>query len=102
MSVIGHGAILSPQGVYTEYLDGVQVRTPDGVHTPAYVPGNVFVGHSSASVAYSFYGWLGPRIWPLIAASSPVTGPNPGSDASSAGATSSSASPPAPSAAGRS
>jgi peptidoglycan/LPS O-acetylase OafA/YrhL len=87
VSVIDYGAILSPQGVFTEYLDGVQVRTPDGVHTPAYAPGNPFVGNSSASVAYPFYDWVAPRIWPLI-------------DASSAGAKSSSASPPGRSAPG--
>ena len=44
VSVIDYGKLLSPQGVFTEYLDGVQVRTADGVHTPAYSPGNVFVG----------------------------------------------------------
>ena len=60
-----------PQGVFTEYLDGVQVRTADGVHTPAYSPGNAFVGNSTASVAHAFYNWLAPRIWPLIIDSNP-------------------------------
>ena len=66
VSVIDYGRILSPRGVYTEYLDGVQVRTPDGIHTPAYAPGNVFVGNSTEAVAQAFYNWLSPRIWPLI------------------------------------
>ncbi len=66
VSVIDYGRILSPRGVYTEYLDGVQVRTPDGIHTPAYAPGNVFVGNSTEAAAQGFYNWLSPRIWPLI------------------------------------
>ena len=71
VSVIDYGRLLSPQGVFTEYLDGVQVRTADGVHTPAYSPGNAFVGNSTASVAHAFYNWLAPRIWPLLIASNP-------------------------------
>ncbi len=66
VSVLDYGAILSPQGVFTEYLDGVQVRTPDGVHTPSYAPGNPFVDNSTEAVAYAFYNWLSPRIWPEI------------------------------------
>jgi peptidoglycan/LPS O-acetylase OafA/YrhL len=71
VSVIDYGKLLSPQGVFTEYLDGVQVRTADGVHTPAYAPGNGFVGNSTASVAHAFYNWLAPRIWPLLIGSNP-------------------------------
>ncbi len=67
--VIDYGAILSPHGVFTEYLDGVQVRTPDGLHTPSFAPGNTFVQNSSEAVAHAFYNWLSPRIWPLIVAS---------------------------------
>jgi peptidoglycan/LPS O-acetylase OafA/YrhL len=74
VSVIDYGHVLSPRGVFTEYLDGVQVRTPDGVHTPAYAPGNGFVGNSSAAVAHAFYNWLSPRIWPLIIASNRASG----------------------------
>jgi peptidoglycan/LPS O-acetylase OafA/YrhL len=85
VSVIDYGHVLSPRGVFTEYLDGVQVRTPDGVHTPAFAPGNGFVGNSSAAVAYAFYDWLSPRIWPLIIASNPAARPSAPS-ASSAGA----------------
>jgi len=72
VSVIDYGGILSPGGVFTRYLDGVEVRTPDNVHTPAYAPGNVFAGNSTATVAHAFYNWLSPRIWPLIVASDPV------------------------------
>jgi hypothetical protein len=71
VSVVDYGKLLSPQGVFTEYLDGVQVRTADGVHTPAYSPGNAFVGNSTASVAHAFYNWIAPRIWPLIIDSNP-------------------------------
>ncbi len=71
VSVIDYGAILSPNGVFTESIGGVQVRTSDGVHTPAYAPGNVFAGNSTAAVAHAFYNWLSPRIWPLIVASDP-------------------------------
>lgn len=77
MSVIDYGRILSPGGVYTEYLDGVQVRTPDGIHTPAYAPGNVFVGNSTAAAAQGFYNWLSPRIWPLIIDSNVAPGSAP-------------------------
>jgi hypothetical protein len=77
VSVIDYGRILSPRGVYTEYLDGVQVRTPDGIHTPAYAPGNVFVGNSTAAAAQGFDNWLSPRSWPLIIDSNvaPVSAP---------------------------
>jgi hypothetical protein len=68
VSIVDYGAILSPGGVYHEYLDGVQVRTADGVHTPSYSPGNVFAGNSSEPVAHAFYDWLSPRLWPLILA----------------------------------
>jgi hypothetical protein len=71
-SVIDYGSILSPGGVFTQSIDGVQVRTSDGVHTPAYAPGNVFAGNSTAAVAHAFYNWISPRIWPLIVASDPV------------------------------
>ncbi len=70
VSVIDYGKILTPHGVFTEYLDGVQVRTPDGLHTPSYAPGNAFVQNSSAAAAHAFYNWLSPRLWPLILASS--------------------------------
>ena len=69
VSVIDLGKILSPAGAYTQFLDGVQVRTADGVHTPSYDPGNVFVQNSSEAVAHAFSNWLSPRIWPLIMAS---------------------------------
>ena len=39
VSVIDYGAMLSPSGRYTQYLDGVQVRSSDGVHTPSYDAG---------------------------------------------------------------
>ena len=67
-SVINYGKILTPDGVFTEYLDGVQVRTIDGVHTPSYAAGNDFVTNSTPAVANTFYRWLSPRIWPLIIA----------------------------------
>jgi peptidoglycan/LPS O-acetylase OafA/YrhL len=66
VSIIDYGAILSPGGVYTEHLNGVQVRTADGIHTPSFAPNNVFAGNSTEPVAHAFYDWLAPRIWPLI------------------------------------
>ncbi len=69
-SVVDLAAILSPGGEYRATLNGVQVRTHDGVHTPSYAPGNPFSGNSSYPVAEAFYQWLGPKIWPLIVASS--------------------------------
>jgi hypothetical protein len=80
VSIIDYGGILSPGGVFTRTLDGVEVRTPDGVHTPAYAPGNPFAGNSTAPVAHAFYNWLSPRLWPLIAASNPVHRATPSSD----------------------
>jgi hypothetical protein len=68
VSVINYGRILTPRGVFTEYLDGVQVRTIDGVHTPSYAKGNDFVSNSTEAVANAFYKWLSTRIWPLILA----------------------------------
>ncbi len=69
VSVIDYGAMLSPSGRYTQYLDGVQVRSSDGVHTPSYAPGNVFDGNATQSVADTFYNWLSPRLWPQIISS---------------------------------
>jgi hypothetical protein len=69
VSVIDYAAILSPGGVYASSVGGVQVRTPDGVHTPAFAPGNVFAGNATEGVAHAFYNWLSPKIWPLIIAS---------------------------------
>jgi peptidoglycan/LPS O-acetylase OafA/YrhL len=66
VSVVGYGQVISPGGVYREFLDGVQVRSPDGVHTPAYAPGNAFAGNATEPVAHAFYDWLSPRLWPLI------------------------------------
>ena len=45
VGVIDYGGLLSPGGVFHEDLDGVQVRTPDGIHTPSYAPGNQFAGN---------------------------------------------------------
>ncbi len=72
VSVIDYGAILSPHGIYTQSLDGVQVRTADGIHTPSYAPNNVFAGNSTEAVAHAFYDWLAPKIWPLIIRSNRV------------------------------
>jgi hypothetical protein len=69
VSVIDLGGILSPHGVFRQSLDGVQVRSFDGVHTPVYAPGNVFDGNASQPAAAAFYQWLSPKIWPLIVAS---------------------------------
>ncbi len=66
VSVLALDKILTPKGVFTEFLDGVQVRTIDGVHTPSYAAGNDFVTNSTPAVANAFYRWLSPRIWPLI------------------------------------
>jgi peptidoglycan/LPS O-acetylase OafA/YrhL len=71
VSIVDYGDVLSPKGVFHEYLDGVQVRSADGIHTPAYAPGNVFAGTASKAVADAFYDWLSPRIWPLIMATEP-------------------------------
>jgi hypothetical protein len=76
VSVVDFGSILSPKGVFTTYIDGVQVRTPDGVHTPSYAPGNPFGGNSSEQVAQAFYNWLSPRIWPRILDSASPAGPS--------------------------
>jgi hypothetical protein len=74
VSVLDLGAILSPHGVFTEFLDGVQIRTPDGVHTPSYDPGIPYADNTTQSVANAFYNWLSPRIWPSIIASSRPAG----------------------------
>jgi len=67
VSLIPYGEILSPSGTFQLTVDGVQVRTPDGIHTPAYVPGNPFAGDTDdAGMADRFYGWIGLRLWPLI------------------------------------
>jgi hypothetical protein len=67
-TVIDYASILSPHGVYSEFRDGVQIRTPDGIHTPAYDPANIFANNSTKAVAYAFYDWLAPKIWPKITA----------------------------------
>jgi len=66
VSVLDLGHILSPDGRFTQYIDGVQVRTADGVHTPSYAPNNPFAGNSSEAVADRFYRWLSGRIWPPL------------------------------------
>ena len=53
VSVVDYGRILTPGGVFHEYLDGVQVRSADGVHTPVYAPGNAFVDNASEPVAHA-------------------------------------------------
>ena len=75
VSVVDYGGILSPHGTFQEYLDGVQVRSADGIHTPAFAPGNAFAGNASEGVADAFYDWLSPRLWPLIAAPEPQDPP---------------------------
>jgi hypothetical protein len=74
VSIIGFSHLVSPRGVYRARLDGVQVRSVDGVHTPAYAPGNVFADNATESVADAFYNWISPRLWPLILASDPPPG----------------------------
>jgi peptidoglycan/LPS O-acetylase OafA/YrhL len=66
VSVIDYGSMLCPTGKFTEYLDGVQVRTPDGLHTPAIAPGTLLAGNATPAAASRFYSWLSPRIWPRI------------------------------------
>ena len=66
VSLIPYGSILCPGGSFHRDLAGVQVRSQDGIHTPAYAPGNIFVGNASTEVAQRFYAWLSPRLWPLI------------------------------------
>ena len=68
VSIVDYGQIISPGGVYREFLNGVQVRSPDGVHTPAFAPGNAFAGNATEPVAHAFYDWLSPRLWPVILA----------------------------------
>ena len=68
VGVVDYGRVLRPDGGYHEYLDGVQVRSADGIHTPAYAPGNAFAGNATEPVAHAFYDWLSPRLWPLIVA----------------------------------
>jgi hypothetical protein len=70
VSLVDYGSMLCPQNRFTEFLDGVQVRAADDVHTPAYVPNNVYAGNSSATVAGRFYSWLAGRLWPRLLATS--------------------------------
>ena len=65
VSVVDYGSILCPTGKFTENLDGVQVRSPDGIHTPAHVPGGSLF-YASWAVANRFYAWISPRLWPYI------------------------------------
>jgi hypothetical protein len=75
VSVIDYGSILCPNGKFSEYLDGVQIRSPDGVHTPAFVPQNPYAENASVTVAVRFYGWIARRLWPkIIAANTVMTG----------------------------
>ncbi len=69
VSLIDYGSILCPTGRFTATLAGVQVRALDGIHTPAYAPGNPYAGNSTAEVAGRFYSWLAPRLWPKIISS---------------------------------
>jgi peptidoglycan/LPS O-acetylase OafA/YrhL len=73
VSIIDLNKILSPGGVFHQYLDGVQVRTFDGLHTPAYAPNNPYANNSSPAVAEAFDNWLSPRIWPAIFAADTTT-----------------------------
>ncbi len=66
VSVVDFGSLVCPTGTFTQYLNGVQVRTADGVHTPAYAPDNPFAGNATRAVADAFYSWLGPRLWPMM------------------------------------
>ncbi len=75
VSVVDLARVLSPNGAFVEYIDGVEVRTADGIHTPAYAPGDPFSGNSSQAVASAFYAWLAPRLWPLILDPSRAPGP---------------------------
>ena len=69
VSIVDYGAVLSPHGVYQQYVDGVEVRSLDGIHTPSYAPGNVFADTAGQGVAHAFYDWLSPRFWPLLVTS---------------------------------
>lgn len=73
VSVANLAKVLSPGGVFRQKLDGVQVRAAGGLHTPAYAPGNPYIGNSSEAVADAFYNWLSPRFWPLILAADGLT-----------------------------
>jgi peptidoglycan/LPS O-acetylase OafA/YrhL len=77
VSVIDYGGLLSPRGVFTTTLDGVQVRAGDGIHTPVYNPGNVFADNATAAVAHAFDNWLSPRLWPLLLESVTPAGRSP-------------------------
>jgi hypothetical protein len=66
VSVVDFGSLLCPGGRFTLTINGVQVRARDGVHTPSYSPGNVYINDASPAVAQRFYRWLGPRLWPKI------------------------------------
>lgn len=69
VSVIDLNHLLCPYGNFRLYLDGVQIRATDGVHTPTYAAGNSWVTNASPSVAHRFNKWLSPRLWPKIVAS---------------------------------
>jgi hypothetical protein len=67
VSVVPFGRMVSPTGRFQLVVDGVQVRTTDGVHTPSYVPGNPFAGDTDdQAMADRFYTWIGPRLWPVL------------------------------------
>jgi hypothetical protein len=68
VSVVNLAEVISPGGVYRQDLGGVEVKAAGGLHTPAYAPGNPYIGNSSEAVADAFYNWISPRLWPLILA----------------------------------
>lgn len=66
VSILDYAKILCPTGRFVQTIGAVEIRTDDGLHTPAYVPGNVFADNAPEPVAHRFYNWVAPRIWPAI------------------------------------
>ncbi len=72
VSVVDYNSILCPDDRFRMFADGVQIRTADGIHTPAYVPGDIYVVDATQATADAFDAWLSPRLWPLLMVAAPT------------------------------
>jgi peptidoglycan/LPS O-acetylase OafA/YrhL len=68
-SLVNLNAIVSPAGRFTSSIDGVTVRTPDGVHFPYFnnYDATAPLPDTKAEVV-QFARWIGPKILPSIVA----------------------------------
>jgi len=67
VSILDFNAKLDPNGIYSQVIDGIVVRAPDGVHFPYFNVASPYAADPDTEASCAAFGqWFGDWLWPQL------------------------------------